>query len=119
MICKKCGQALGDDTNRCPICKTEQYESGMIDKIEQVENIMHSDEYKITYTPRSRMVAGLLQLFLGGFGLGRFYLGYSGIGFAQLFTMPIFFIGCIWGFIDGILILCGQVPYDVNGVPLK
>jgi hypothetical protein len=25
---------------------------------------------------KSKLVAGLLQIFLGGFGIGRFYLGY-------------------------------------------
>lgn len=69
---------------------------------------------------KSKVVAGLLQIFLGGFGIGRFYLGYTGIGVAQL-LVSIFTcgLGAIWPFIDGILILCGQVPNDANGVPLK
>ena len=29
---------------------------------------------------KSKLVAGLLQIFLGGFGVGRFYLGYTNIG---------------------------------------
>lgn len=33
---------------------------------------------------KSRTVAGLLQLFLGWHGSGRFYLGYYGIGAVQL-----------------------------------
>src|SRR6187399_501655 len=33
---------------------------------------------------KSKMVAGLLQIFLGTFGIGRFYLGYNGIAVAQL-----------------------------------
>src|SRR3954470_22913982 len=33
---------------------------------------------------RSKLVAGLLQLFLGGFGIGRFYLGDTKIGVWQI-----------------------------------
>lgn len=75
--------------------------------------------YKPVPEQKSKLVAGLLQIFLGGFGVGRFYLGYTGIGIAQLLTVWICGIGYIWGFIDGILILCDQVPTDANGVPLK
>ena len=65
------------------------------------------------------MAAGLLQIFLGGFGIGRFYLGYTGIGVAQLIiTICTCGIGAIWGFIDGILILTGSVSTDSNGNPL-
>ena len=69
---------------------------------------------------KSKLVAGLLQLFLGGFGVGRFYLGYTGIGVAQiLVTIFTCGIGGLWPFIDGILILTGSVQTDANGVPLK
>ncbi|PYE14255.1 TM2 domain-containing protein [Williamsia limnetica] len=33
---------------------------------------------------KSKVVAGLLQLFLGGFGAGRFYIGSNGIAIGQL-----------------------------------
>lgn len=70
--------------------------------------------------PKSRLVAGLLQIFLGGFGVGRFYLGYGGIGAAQLLlTLFVCGVGAIWGLIDGIIILCGGVKTDARGVPLS
>ena len=72
-----------------------------------------------TNAPKSKLAAGLLQIFLGCFGVGRFYLGYTGIGVAQLlvslFTCG---IGAIWPFIDGILILTGSVATDADGNPL-
>lgn len=74
----------------------------------------------VSGAPKSRVAAGLLQIFFGGFGIGRFYLGYGGIGAAQLLlTLFTFGIGAIWGFIDGIVILAGGVRTDARGVPLQ
>ena len=68
---------------------------------------------------KSKMVAGLLQIFLGTFGIGRFYLGYNGIAVAQLaVSLLTCGIGAIWPFIDGILILLGKVQ-DPSGRPLR
>ncbi len=80
---------------------------------------------------KSKVTAGLLQLFLGGFGAGRFYLGYTGIGVAQLvltivgwITMFIFIgffilpaVG-IWVLIDAIMMFTGSVR-DSNGYKLQ
>ncbi|MEU5696137.1 DUF1707 domain-containing protein [Actinosynnema sp. NPDC020468] len=50
---------------------------------------------------KSKIVAGLLQLFLP-FGVGRFYIGDTGIGIAQLLTCG----GCgVWSLVDGIILL--------------
>jgi len=68
---------------------------------------------------KSKMVAGLLQIFLGTFGIGRFYLGYNGIAVAQLaVSLLTCGIGAIWPFVDGILILLGKVD-DPSGRPLR
>lgn len=72
------------------------------------------------YEQKSKLAAGLLGIFLGGFGVGRFYLGYAGLGVAQLLvTIFTLGIGAIWGFIDGIMILTGSVKVDAQGIPLK
>jgi TM2 domain-containing membrane protein YozV len=69
---------------------------------------------------KSRLAAGLLGIFLGGFGIHRFYLGYVGIGIAQIaVTLITCGVGIIWGFIDGILILTGTINKDAKGNPLK
>ncbi len=64
---------------------------------------------------KSKLAAGMLQLFVGGLGAGRFYLGHNGIAIAQLFTCG--GLG-IWALIDGILILMGNVR-DGHGRPLR
>jgi TM2 domain len=64
---------------------------------------------------KSKMVAGLLQIFAGGFGAGRWYLGDNGIALGQLFTCG----GCgIWALIDAINIFTGKVR-DQQGRPLR
>lgn len=56
--------------------------------------------------PKKQLVAFLLALFLGGLGIHRFYLGYTGIGIAQLLTGG----GCgIWALIDIIRIATGDM----------
>jgi phage FluMu protein Com len=64
---------------------------------------------------KSKVVAGLLGIFLGHFGIHRFYLGYPGVGLLMLCTLG----GCyVWSFIDSILVFCGSVP-DADGRPLR
>ncbi|MBE9118605.1 TM2 domain-containing protein [Lusitaniella coriacea LEGE 07157] len=53
---------------------------------------------------KSKVAAALLCWFLGGLGIHRFYLGYTGIGIIQLLTCGGLFI---WAIIDFILILTG------------
>ena len=68
---------------------------------------------------KSKMTAGLLQLFVGGFASGRCYLGYTGIAIAQIAgTWLTCGIGGCGPLIDGIMILMGKVP-DAQGRPLR
>ncbi|HYV44404.1 MAG TPA: TM2 domain-containing protein [Myxococcaceae bacterium] len=68
---------------------------------------------------KSRMAAGLLQIFLGGLGAGRFYLGHTGIAIAQIAACVLTCgIGWVWPLIDGILMLAGKVN-DAQGRPLR
>ncbi len=77
------------------------------------------DPYGRQLSDKSKITAGLLQLFLGGFGVGRFYLGYTNIGILQI-VVTVFTcgLGGLWPLIDSIMILTGQVP-DAQGRPLR
>ena len=71
---------------------------------------------------KSKTVGGLLQL-LGLFGLvgiGRIYLGYTGLGIAQLIVglVTCGLGGWIWGIIDAVLIFTDKVR-DPEGRPLR
>jgi TM2 domain-containing membrane protein YozV len=71
---------------------------------------------------KSRLAAGLLGIFLGGFGVHRFYLGYPGIGVAQI-LVSVFTggLGAWWGIIEGIMILARAQSFltDATGRPLR
>ncbi|MCV7400480.1 TM2 domain-containing protein [Mycobacterium fragae] len=77
------------------------------------------DAYGRPLSDKSKLTAGLLEIFLGSFGVGRFYLGYTGIGVAQIAaTWLTCGIGGIWPLIDGIMMLTGKVP-DAEGRILR
>jgi TM2 domain-containing membrane protein YozV len=64
------------------------------------------DAYGRPLSDKSKLVAGLLGIFLGVFGVGRFYMGDTKTGVLQLVvSICTGGIGGIWGFIDGIIIL--------------
>jgi TM2 domain-containing membrane protein YozV len=57
----------------------------------------------------------LLSFFLGGLGVDRFYLGYTGLGVAKLLTLG----GCgVWALIDFIMIATGKLK-DANDDELQ
>jgi TM2 domain-containing membrane protein YozV len=71
---------------------------------------------------KSKVVAGILGIVLGGFGIHRFYLGFTTIGILQIVvTLLTCGLGALWGFVEGILYLVGASGFttDSTGRPLK
>jgi TM2 domain-containing membrane protein YozV len=75
---------------------------------------------------KSRVVAGILGILLGAFGVHRFYLGYTGIGIAMVCITVLSFgtlaiVSSIWGLIEGIMILTRSQSFqtDASGRPLR
>lgn len=82
---------------------------------------------------KSKTLAGILGIFLGGFGVHNFYLGYTKkaviqlclalagiiLAFCTLGISSILNAGvAIWGLVEGIMILVGKIDVDANGNPL-
>ncbi|MEB4209695.1 TM2 domain-containing protein [Mycobacterium sp. 94-17] len=75
---------------------------------------------------KSATTAGLLQLFLGVFGIGRFYIDSTQIAVAQLcvglfgvlfslfcfFGVPVLLGSVVWAIVDAILMFTGSVKDD-------
>jgi TM2 domain-containing membrane protein YozV len=126
-FCAKCGKSIngsGSGTVYCSSCGKENLQGVFFCAFCGAS--LGAPQGKVGYgttslgEAKSKMAAGLLGVFLGGFGIHRFYLGYVGIGIAQIIvTICTCGVGHIWGFIEGILILVGSIDKDAQGKPLK
>jgi TM2 domain-containing membrane protein YozV len=68
--------------------------------------VQQYDAYGRPLSDKSKVVAGVLGIALGGFGAGRFYTGHTSMAVAQLLvTLFTCGLGHFWGLIDGIMLL--------------
>jgi TM2 domain-containing membrane protein YozV len=73
----------------------------------------------LPYSDKSKVVAGILQLVLGGFGAGRFYTGHIGMAIGQIaVTWLTCGLGSVWPVVDGIILLV-QGGTDAEGRVLR
>ena len=119
-FCKECGLSINEDTVICPNCGTKiNGNSNNNDK----SSSTGSSSTNGNINSKSRVMAGLLGIFLGVFGVHNFYLGYTNKGIAQL-LMTLLSCGMlgvvseIWGIIEGIMILTNNMNVDAYGNPL-
>ncbi|MEE9323331.1 MAG: TM2 domain-containing protein [Candidatus Aenigmarchaeota archaeon] len=83
--CSSCGKIILKEAEICPKCGVRQ-------------------KVASSNGERDRMAAALLAIFLGGFGIHKFYLGKTGMGILYLLFCWTF-IPAIVGFIEGIIYL--------------
>lgn len=101
----------------CPNCGTELQEGAEV--CLKCGKLINGKTVKQQTGQKSKLAAGLLGIFLGGWGIHSFYLGNPGKGVSQIVvTIITCGIGALWGFIEGILILAGSITTDANGNPL-
>lgn len=85
VFCRGCGKEIHSSARACPHCGAEQ-------------------RAPAAAPGKSKLVASLLALFLGGLGIHRFYLGQWWGLFYLLFVWT-FIPSCV-AFIEGIVFLC-------------
>ena len=115
MFCKKCGKEVEEKTEKCPFCG-EELEGKQETPVINIVNTNTNTNTNIIpgYVPKKKSVALVLAIFLGYFGIHRFYVGKSGTGILWLLTFGLFGIGWI---VDIILILIGSFR-DAAHMPL-
>ncbi len=108
VVCVNCGVIVREGTKYCNKCGAESNPNAAF--------CIKCGSRLSGKLMRSKIVAGVLGLLLGGLGVHRFYLGYVGIGIIQIIvTIITCGIGALWGFIEGILILCDVIDKDADG----
>lgn len=122
-VCINCGYAAGTGDKYCKNCGHEMTPGQAF--CTQCGYATQPQEVKINPDmQKSKIAAGLLGIFLGTFGVHNFYLGYTGKALAQLLisVLSCGFLAVassIWGLIEGIMILTGNINKDARGIPLK
>lgn len=116
-VCVKCGYTVGNGQNFCAMCGAPVQPGASV--CTQCGAAVGGEQFTLNGQRKSKLAAGLLGIFLGGWGVHNFYLGYTGRGVAQILLNFCCGIGAIWGFIEGVLILAGSIDRDANGIPLK
>ncbi len=115
-FCAKCGTGVGGGSNFCPQCG-QPVHSGSTSCPNCGTNIFNVNP-QFAPEAKSKIAAALFAILLPC-GIHSFYLGNVGKGVAQLLLAMCCGIGSIWCFIEGILILCGEINTDANGNPLR
>lgn len=122
VMCVKCGVQKGMGNNYCPNCGQQTNPDSVVCLNCGISLTSASQVGK-----KSKIVAGILGILLGGLGIHNFYLGYTKKALIQLLvsliggvlSCGIATIGIsIWGLVEGIMILCGNINVDGEGYPL-
>ena len=135
-VCTNCGFAAGTGTSFCANCGAQlnpgQAFCTACGTTVGAANNQAGGNFATAGSgePKSKMVAGLLGIFLGSLGIHNFYLGFTKKALIQLLVTLIGgVITCgvaavameVWGLIEGIFYLTAHEGYtaDANGTPLK
>lgn len=130
MFCRSCGKEIPDTAAVCTACGVPTGFSPPAQQYPPQYGMPAPPQYALQQVPmqpmvydpnaKSKLAAGLFGIFLGAWGVHRFYLGHVGIGIAQIaVTVCTCGFGGLWGLIEGILILTGNINADAEGRPLR
>lgn len=107
-FCSQCGAEIPEGASFCPKCGAAS--SPVVATVTEAPKAPTNPNV----SPKSRGIAILLCIFVGGLGIHRFYVGKTGTGVLWLLTAGLFGIGAL---IDLIMIACGSFT-DKDGKPL-
>ena len=116
VICVGCGTPVNTGFNFCANCGGP---------INPGTNICTNCGVPVVYgEAKSKIAAGILGILVGYLGIHNFYLGFTGKAIAQLLISVLtcgigVAVTSIWGLIEGIMILTGNINKDAKGIPLK
>ena len=114
-VCLNCGCAKGTGLSYCHNCGQPLAPGAAI-----CTNCGYAATPAANPNAKSKLAAGLLGIFLGGIGVHNFYLGFTGKAVAQLLISvlscgALSVVSGIWGLIEGIMILAGNINKDAKG----
>lgn len=100
-VCVNCGVAVGKASNYCLNCGSETHSEAVVCvkcgvALKKTDNFLTQSSGE-----KTKLIAGLLAIFLGIFGVHKFYLGYQKSGIVRLIISIVFMIFAF--FIGGFL----------------
>lgn len=127
LFCPHCGYNKGTGSRFCANCGNELAPGARVCGKCGYSDMAQQQQTYVASVQKSRLVAGLLGILLGCWGVHNFYLGNTGKGVAQLLLGTVGALPCgigllassVWGLIEGIMILCETINTDGKGQPLK
>ena len=118
VACEQCGFQKGTGNRFCANCGNEPAPGAVV--CGRCGCATTPEAANVGGEQKSKLVAGLLGIFLGAYGIHNFYLGFTQKAVIQLvLSLVTCGVAGIWGFIEGILIICGNMNKDAAGRPLK
>lgn len=112
-LCPQCGAPVDANAKKCEYCgaavaqpqQTAQTQAQPQQVVYVQQNTVNNE--RANWPVKSKIVAGILALLLGGIGVHKFYLGQTTKGIVYLLLCWTYIPG-ILAFIEGIMILCSN-----------
>ncbi len=147
--CKYCGQSITKfDKEMCPYCggkyPIDSSNPQTTDITEAINTVNPTDEARVNYKPKKKVINAILCMFLGFLGIDELYLGFRNrflirliinavcyvalllifyftktiVSGGLLFSLPLIIVFGVW-FIVGIIFFVLKNKKDANGAFLK